>query len=101
MLCLVLGMRVSRWARWILRVGLVVALPGAGCSLNPQPLPPELAADSGSTSFGDDASVGGDGANTLDSGKGVDGSDASDGSTDAQDGGDAGDGAADAVEEGG
>jgi hypothetical protein len=94
MLCLVLGMRVSRLLQSVLGIGLLAA----GCILNPQPLPPEDTADSGSTSFGNDAAAGGDANNTSDSGKGVDAADASDGAPEA---GDASDGASDAMEEGG
>ncbi len=95
MLSLVLGMRVSRSVHWVLGAGLLLV----GCILNPQPLPPELAADGGSTNYGDDAALGGDGANAPDSGKGVVAGAGSDGS--AQEGGDASDGALDALEEGG
>ncbi len=97
MLCLVLGMRVPRLLQWLFGIGLLAA----GCSLNPQPLPPDLTADSGSTTYGNDAAAGGDGANGPDAGKGADASDASDGGLDANEAGDASDGALDAEEEGG
>lgn len=86
---LALAMRVFGIWHWVLGAGLVLA----GCSLNPQPFPPDTA-DAGAT-FGDDAALNADGAGGgIDSGKGVDSG--SDTSLPPPDAGDAGDGALDA-----
>ena len=95
-------MRVFRHWQWLLGAGLLLAPAWAGCSLNPQPLPPELANDSGSTSYGDDAAGNApDAGGIMDATKGVDADANIDAPMDAPiEAGEAGDASSDASEEG-
>ena len=56
---------MRRW--WPGAAALALVVVAVGCSLNPQPLPPETPGDGGTndgTGGGDDASFGGDGGIT-------------------------------------